>query len=137
MLALWDLVLGRLSPSVRTINLRIPRETPPNSTMPSISETIAASFGLARLEELGDARQAAGDVAGLRLLTADLDQHVAGRHLLAVAHLEARAGRQRIVSELLTGLVEDVDRRLQLLVAVFHDDELLGAAGVVDFRRAP
>ena len=90
-------------------------------------------LGAPGLEQLGHARQTAGDVAGLRLLATDLHEHVARVHHLTVAHFEARVGRQRIVRELLPVRVEDVDRRLQLLVAVFHDDELLRAGGVVDF----
>src|SRR3712207_4137725 len=40
--------------------------------------------GLARLEELDDARQAARDVLGLGRLARDLGDHVAGRDLVAV-----------------------------------------------------
>ena len=92
---------------------------------------------LARLEQLGDARQTAGDVAGLGHLAAGLDEHLARRHRLAVAHLETRAGRQRVVRELLAARAEDVDRRLQLLVAVFHDHELLERRSCRRPRRAP
>ena len=47
-----------------------------------------------RLEELGHARQTAGDVPRLRHLLRDPRQHVAHLHLLAVAHGDHRAHRE-------------------------------------------
>ena len=95
---------SRASPSsLRTISLRMPRETPPNSTATVDLGHDRRVLGTPRLEQLRHARQTARDVAGLGRLAPDLDQHVARRHRLAVAHLETRAGRQRVVGELLAG----------------------------------
>ena len=48
---------------------------------------------LARLEELGDARQTAGDVLGLRGLARDLGDDVAGLDRVAVVDGDVRADR--------------------------------------------
>ena len=51
---------------------------------------------LARLEQLGDARQTAGDVLGLRGLARDLRDDVAGLDVVAVVDEDVRADRQEV-----------------------------------------
>ena len=51
---------------------------------------------LARLEQLGHARQTAGDVAGLAALARDTREDVAGMDLLAVLDREDRVDRQQV-----------------------------------------
>ena len=101
---------------------------PPKRTAPSISVTDGRVLGLARLEQLGHARQTAGDVAGLGDVAADPGQIASpADHLLAVLDLEDGPGGQRVVGEALPGRAEDVDVRLEHLLLVVDDD--LGAAG--------
>jgi hypothetical protein len=50
----------------------------------------------ARLEQVRDARQTAGDVAGLRALLRHTREHVADEDAGAVLHADHRAGRQRV-----------------------------------------
>src|SRR5262249_38076962 len=74
-----------------------------------------------RLEELGDARQTARDVAGLVRLAADLRQRGAGADLLPVLHGELRAHRDDEVAQaalLPALLLHDLDVRVQLLLAI-------------------
>src|SRR5690606_39192720 len=47
-------------------------------------------LGLARLEQLGDARQTTRDVAGLHRFARDAGEHVAGADLLTVVHAQDR-----------------------------------------------
>ena len=100
-------------------------------------------LGPARLEQLGDARQTAGDVAGLAGLTRQTREHVAGMHLQAVldrhdgadrqvvAGLAARRQRDRVAV-----LVLQQDRGTQIAragVLAPIDDLLAGLArGLVD-----
>ena len=51
---------------------------------------------LARLEQLGHARQTAGDVAGLAALPRDAREHVAGLDRLAVLDRQDRVDRQEV-----------------------------------------
>src|SRR6185436_12276428 len=87
---------------------------------------------LARFEELGHAGQTARDVAGLRDLAADLDQRLAGRDLVAVAHEEPRPGRERIARDPAVPLADDVDVRMEHLLAVVDDDHEPEARVLVD-----
>ena len=100
-------------------------------------------LGPARLEQLGHARQTAGDVAGLAGLARQTRQHVAGMHLQAVldrhdgadrqvvARLAARRQRDRVAV-----LVLQHDRRPQIARAgvLAPVDHLLAglAGGLVD-----
>src|SRR5438552_7251116 len=92
-------------------------------------------LGLARLEQLRDARQTAGDVLGLGRLARDLGDDVGGIDLGAVRHVEVRAHRQRVPVTLdglhrgltLAGRADD-DARLQLALRIL-DDDLAGEAG--------
>ena len=52
---------------------------------------------LARFEQFHHARQTAGDVLGLRRLTRDLGQHVAGVDVLPVAHHHVGVGRHEVL----------------------------------------
>jgi hypothetical protein len=83
------------------ITSRLPRLMSPKRTEPSTSVMTAGSLG-ARLEELRDPRQTAGDVARLVRLARDLGQRGARLDLLAVAHRELRADRDDELAELLT-----------------------------------
>ena len=78
---------------------------------------------LARLEELDDARQTAGDVLRLRRLARDLGEDVAGFDRLAVLHHEVRMHRHVVLADGLAALVLHLDRRLLLLVRRVDDDE--------------
>jgi hypothetical protein len=88
---------------------------------------------LARLEQLDDARQIAGDVLGLGRLARDLRQHVAGFHRLAVLHHQVRMRRHVVLPHDLAGLVLDLDRRLLLLIGRIDDDEARQAGDLVHF----
>ena len=78
-LAVRDQVLLRLAVlAVGPMILRMPRVISPNSHAPVDLGDDGRLLRPARLEQLGHARQAAGDVARLADLAADLDQHVAG-----------------------------------------------------------
>ena len=90
-------------------------------------------LGTPRLEQLGHPGQTAGDVAGLVDLAADLRERVARRDLVAVVHGELRAHRDDELLQLL-GLLRvlpDLDRRVELLVAVLDDRHLATARGLV------
>ena len=76
--------------------LRLPLVSLPKDTMPSISRDDRVLLRLARLEELGDARQTAGDVLGLRGLARDLRDDVAGLDVVAVVDEDVRADRQEV-----------------------------------------
>ena len=65
------------------------------STTPSILAISAASFGTARLEEFGHARQTAGDVLGLGDLARGLGQTLSGLDLRVLLHFDVRAGGNR------------------------------------------
>src|SRR6185295_12346973 len=79
----------------------------------------ALVLGRARLEQLGDPRQAAGDVAGLLPFDRDARHHLAGSEVLAVADLDQRANREgdrhRVVGagdlHLVAVAVEELDLR--------------------------
>src|SRR5258706_2094859 len=79
-----------------------------------------AVLGLARVEEFRDARQTAGDVAGLGAFRRNTRQHVARFDLGAVFHRKDRVHRQRIARftggkrNRLALLVDDRDRRAQV-----------------------
>ena len=64
----------------------------------------------ARLEQLDDARQTAGDVLGLGGLARDLGQHVARVDLVALVHHEVRADGE-LVAPLAAPAVSEVARR--------------------------
>src|ERR1700752_4482762 len=85
----------------------------------------------ARLEQLGDARQAARDVTGLVRLARDLGEYLTRIHYLAILDHQLRAFRNHEVAEpllFLALLLHDLDVRVQLLLAVF-DDHALAPAG--------
>ena len=71
-------------------------------------------LGLARLEELGHARQAAGDVLGLRDFLRDLGHDVADVHGLLLGHEQDGVGRKREHRDLLAALLDD-DARVEAL----------------------
>jgi hypothetical protein len=74
----------------------------------------------ATFEELGHARETARDVARLRGLAPDRGHHVSDPGGLAVLDLEARAGRERVRAEHVLVRVDDLDVRMELLLAVFR-----------------
>ena len=93
----------------------------------------------ARLEQLGDARQTAGDVAGLRRFARDARQHVARLDLGAVLHREDGVDRHEVARLEPVGEREHLalggaqrDARLQIVAARLLlpvDDHLGGDAG--------
>ena len=88
---------------------------------------------VAGLEELGDARQTAGDIAGTAARCArNLDKHLAGRDLVALLVHQVGAHRQCIGLHQLALLV--VELSLGYLVVVFRldDDALAVARSLVD-----
>src|SRR6266705_835866 len=97
-------------------------------------------LGLARLEQLRDARQTAGDVLGLGRLARDLGDDVGGVDLGAVRHAQVRAHRKRVPVTLdglhgrlaLAGRADD-DAGLQLALRVFDDDLAREARDIVEF----
>jgi hypothetical protein len=59
----------------------------------------ALVLGRTRFEQLGHARQTAGNVAGLLTFDRDTGQHFAGAHVLAVAHLDQSTDWKPMVTE--------------------------------------
>src|SRR5690349_19325394 len=92
-------------------------------------------LGPARLEQLGDAGQTAGDVARLVRLTADLGDRRAGADALPVLHRELRAHRDDEVTHALflaALLLHDLDVRMELLLTILDDDALAQASELVE-----
>jgi hypothetical protein len=73
-------------------------------------------LGLARLEQLGHARQTAGDVAGLGGFAAGAGEDVAGLDRLAVLDRERRARRHHVARGLARSIVEQGQARTQVLL---------------------
>src|SRR2546426_19123 len=96
-------------------------------------------LGLARLEQLRDARQTARDVLGLGRLARDLGDDVGGEDLGAVRHGEVRAHRKRVPVTLgglhgrlpLAGRADD-DAGLQFALRVLDDDLAREARDLVE-----
>src|SRR5690606_6500325 len=85
------------------------------------------------LEELRDAREPAGDVAGLVDLAGDLGERGAGLDDVAVADGQLRADRDDELPDLLIRLrVPDLDHRVELLLAIVGDHELAPAGRLVE-----
>ena len=80
-------------------------------------------LGLARLEQVGHARQTTGDVAGLGCFLRDLGDHVAHAHGRAILQVDDRARRQQVLRrqvgardvEVVAVLVDDAHDRAQVL----------------------
>src|SRR4029077_4052626 len=100
-------------------------------------------LGLARLEQLGHARQTARDVAVLAALARDTREDVAGMDLLAILDRKHRVERQQIAGLLAVGehdrlalAIVDGDARTQVAAARLAlpvDDDAVGnARGIVD-----
>jgi hypothetical protein len=79
-------------------------------------------LGLARLEQVGHARQAAGDVAGLGRFLRDLGDHVADADRRAVLQVDDRARRQQV-------LRRQVGARDRQVLAVLHRRSARSDAG--------
>src|SRR3989441_7848561 len=96
-------------------------------------------LGLARLEQLRDARQTARDVLGLGRLARDLGDDVGGVDLGAVRHAQVRAHRERVPVTLggfhgrlaLAGRAND-DAGLELALRVLDDDLARQARDLVE-----
>ena len=86
-------------------------------------------LGPAGFEELGDPRQAAGDVLGSAHLSRGLGQQRSGRDHLIVGDLDARPLGDVLVVERLAFGVDDDDLRVQ--VALVLDDRAALVAGRV------
>src|SRR5208282_3111384 len=84
----------------------------------------------ARLEQLGHARQTAGDVLGLGLFAGRLGQQRAGHDFIAFTHDNVRSGRNGIIGHDLAGVVADGDLRVQILL-VLDDNHGFLAGGFV------
>ena len=95
---------------------------------------LADGRGVLRLPRLeaAHAGQTARDVAGLRDLAPDLDDRLAGRDLVAVADEKPRSGRKRIARDPAVPLADDVDVRMEHLLAVVDDDHEPEARVLVD-----
>ena len=73
-------------------------------------------LGLARLEQLGHARQTAGDVAGLGGFAAGTCQHVTRLDRLTILDRKRRARRQQIARRLARVLVQQGQARTQVFL---------------------
>jgi len=82
-------------------------------------------------EELGDARQTAGDVAGFGDLARDLDNGIAGIDHVAVAHHQVGPGRDDVGAGDASVLIEDVDGGAEVAGAGLDDHPLTHARGLV------
>jgi hypothetical protein len=87
----------------------------PKRTDPSTSVMTAGSFGLAGLEELGDARQAAGDVARLVRLARDLRQRGTRLDRSSSRTVSCAPTGMMNSRSLTSRLVADLDHRVELL----------------------
>ncbi len=95
-----------------TTTTRLPFTMPRKATMPRDRRQDGRGLGLARLEELADARQAARDVHGLGALLERLGQSAARLHQLAVLDVEVGAAREEVGHDLVARLVGDDYARL-------------------------
>src|SRR5665213_2619908 len=145
MLALGDQILDRIGTLLRrhhhdaALGLVVLAELDAALALADDGEVL----GLACLEQFRDARQTAGDVTGLRALTRDTRQHVAGPHLGAVLdrengidrHEVPRLGPVRELQHVALGIAQG-DQRPQIVAArlLFPIDHNLGrdAGGFVD-----
>ena len=125
-LAVRDEVLAaRCRSRCWTMIVRLPRRfSSSSSTRPSISAMTAGLLGPAGLEELGDARQTAGDVLRAADLARGLGQQRAGRR---------SSGRRRLRCWRLLGDVVEVE---DLALVVLDDDLRVQVALVLDDRAA-
>jgi len=78
---------------------------------------------LAGFEQLDHARQTARDVLGLGRFARDLRQNVAVVHRLTVRDHQMGVRRHVVLVHHMTFLVEDLDRRLLLLIRRIDDDQ--------------
>ncbi len=91
-------------------------------------------LGLAGFEDLGDSRQAAGDVLRARRLARRLGQERAGGDLLALLHLDVRLLRKVIeIEDLAAGVFE---HHLRVEIALVLDDHPAKRSGRVFFDAA-
>jgi len=77
----------------------LPLVSLPKDTVPVDFGQHALVLGRAGFEQLGHARQTAGDVAGLLAFDRDTRQHFARAHVLAVAHLISAPTWKPMVTE--------------------------------------
>ena len=113
--------------------LRLPRTVPPISTMPSIFEISAASFG--RRASNNSATRGRPPVMSLVLATLRgvLASNAPARILSPSLDDDVRAGRNRVARERLRRLVaDDDDLRMQIFL-VLDDDRAHQAGRFVDF----
>src|SRR5467141_3791107 len=89
---------------------------------------------LARLEQLGHARQTAGDVLGLGRLAGDLRDDVGRGHVDPIGHVEVGAHRQRVAVPLGARRLRrvDDDAGLQAALGVLDDDLAREAGDLVE-----
>src|SRR5208282_3976850 len=85
--------------------------------------------GLARLEQLDDAREAAGDVLRLGGLAGDFGQHVAGMDVVAIGDHEVGARGHEVLFPRAARGVADEHGGLVLLVARRQRNDELGKSG--------
>src|SRR5207245_1317446 len=82
-------------------------------------------FGPAGLEELGDARQAAGDVLGLGSFARGSGHECAGDDVIAFSDDDMGAGRNGIVGGGFAFIIEDDDLRVQIFFMLDDDHGFL------------
>ena len=85
-------------PSVVITSRCLPLVSLPKLTVPDASARMRRLLGLARLEQVGNPRQTAGDVAGLGRLLRNTRDDVADVHLSAIRQVDDGAGRQEVVA---------------------------------------
>ena len=76
---------------------------------------------LARLEQLADPRQTAGDVACLHAFPQQLRDDATRLHLLPLVHVQVGASREEVGGKLVALVVLDGDPRLEGLQGVLGD----------------
>src|SRR5437867_1387242 len=126
-LALGDQVLARLAHLGRDHHLTLALGVLAEGHDPVDLADDRELLRLARLEELGDARQAAGDVLGLGGLARHLGDDVARRHGLSLDHVQVRPDRQQVAR-----LAGADPRRQPALVLDRHARPLVDVLGVDD-----
>src|SRR5213592_3333379 len=126
-LALGDQVLARLAHLGRDHHLTLALGVLAEGHDPVDLADDRELLRLARLEELGDARQAAGDVLGLGGLARHLGDDVARRHALPLEHVQVRPDRQQVAR-----LARADPGRLPPLVLDRHARPLVDVLGVDD-----
>ena len=87
-----------------------------------------------RLEELRNTRETTGDVSGLVHLTTDLRDRITRVDVFAVTYRQLRAHRDDELTQLLflLGVIQNLNRRVELLLPILDDRHLTTPGGFIE-----